>query len=263
MSQNEFVLKANDVHAHYYDYSKSIYTTAHTPLTIVCPIHGDFMQRPAKHILGKNGCPKCGTLRGAYKVRTTPLDFFTNASIIHNNTYDYSEAQYINVHDPIKILCKLHGPFFQSPTNHVHYPNQNKCPRCVITGYSRVAIEWIQYVELIDRISIQHALNGGEFKIPGTKYRADGYCVETNTIYEFYGDAYHGNMMIYKAGDTCHPFNKNISAGELYELTQTRETNIMGLGYNIVSMWEHDWNLIQRRGYYEKPEYDQPTNNNN
>ena len=34
-------------------------------------------------------------------------------------------------------------------------------------------------------VLIQHALNGGEYKIHNSMYKADGYCKETNTIYEF------------------------------------------------------------------------------
>ena len=36
-------------------------------------------------------------------------------------------------------------------------------------------------------IQIQHALNQGEFKVPGTNYRCDDYDRTNNTIYEYYG----------------------------------------------------------------------------
>ncbi len=36
-------------------------------------------------------------------------------------------------------------------------------------------------------VEIQHALNGGEKRILGTKYKADGYCESTNTVYEYNG----------------------------------------------------------------------------
>ncbi|KAK3099339.1 hypothetical protein FSP39_002841 [Pinctada imbricata] len=37
-------------------------------------------------------------------------------------------------------------------------------------------------------IQIQHALNQGEFKVPGTNYRCDGYDRTNNTIYEYYAE---------------------------------------------------------------------------
>jgi hypothetical protein len=89
-------------------------------------------------------------------------------------------------------------------------------------------------------ISIQHALNGGEYAIPGTKYRADGFCKDTNTIYEFHGDVYHGNPQLFSPNAKCHPYNDK-TAGELYKATVEREQQIKQLGYNLVVMWENDF----------------------
>ena len=44
-----------------------------------------------------------------------------------------------------------------------------------------------------DNIYIQHAINDKEYLIEGTRYHADGFCKDTNTIYEFHGDYWHGN----------------------------------------------------------------------
>lgn len=61
MSIQEFVDKANTIHNNEYDYSKiESYKNAHTPVTIVCAKHGDFLQTPNNHIYSKNGCPSCG-----------------------------------------------------------------------------------------------------------------------------------------------------------------------------------------------------------
>ena len=41
-----------------------------------------------------------------------------------------------------------------------------------------------------DPMVISHALNGGEYQIPGTNYRCDGFVKSPHgkgTIYEFYG----------------------------------------------------------------------------
>ena len=37
--------------------------------------------------------------------------------------------------------------------------------------------------------------------IPMSNYKADGYCKETNTVYEFNGDYFHGNPTIYDQTD--------------------------------------------------------------
>ena len=53
-----FIEKSNKVHNNKYDYSKSIYLNSRTELTITCPKHGEFVQKPNMHIQGE-GCPSC------------------------------------------------------------------------------------------------------------------------------------------------------------------------------------------------------------
>jgi len=107
--------------------------------------------------------------------------------------------------------------------------------------FSNKSNNWIISISKKERIYIQHALNEGEYPIPGTRYKADGYCVGTNTIYEFYGDRFHGNIKVFKPEDNCHPFDNKITAGELYQKTIEREHLIKSLGYNLVVMWESDF----------------------
>ena len=42
LTQEEFIARAKEKHGDKYDYSKVRYVNASTPVTIVCPIHGDF-----------------------------------------------------------------------------------------------------------------------------------------------------------------------------------------------------------------------------
>lgn len=55
---NSFILKAEEIHNHRYDYSKSKYKSTHLKVCIICPKHGEFWQTPSNHLRG-NGCPKC------------------------------------------------------------------------------------------------------------------------------------------------------------------------------------------------------------
>lgn len=108
--------------------------------------------------------------------------------------------------------------------------------------YSKQQIEWLNFLQKYYGINIQHACNDGEYKIPETRYHADGFCSDTNTIYEYHGDYYHGNPKIFQPDD----FNKKIKCthGELYQKTLKKEEDIRRLGYNLVTMWESDWMRI-------------------
>ena len=59
LTTEEFIKKAREVHGDKYDYSKVEYVNNQTPITIICPIHGKYPQRPGNHLRG-NGCPICG-----------------------------------------------------------------------------------------------------------------------------------------------------------------------------------------------------------
>jgi len=54
-----FIKKSNIIHEGKYDYSLSEYKGNSTPLTIICPKHGEFELTPEDHISSQRGCPKC------------------------------------------------------------------------------------------------------------------------------------------------------------------------------------------------------------
>lgn len=114
----KFIHKAKSVHGEKYDYSQVIYLTNKKPVTIICPVHGAFSQRPDNHLSGK-GCKKCG-LSNARRSRVLTLgEFLEKAKLKHGETYDYSKVNYINAHSKIVIRCAVHGEFSQEPQHHL------------------------------------------------------------------------------------------------------------------------------------------------
>jgi len=53
-----FELMSRVVHGDKYDYSKVKYLSTHRKVSIVCLKHGEFLQAPSKHLIGR-GCPIC------------------------------------------------------------------------------------------------------------------------------------------------------------------------------------------------------------
>ena len=105
---------------------------------------------------------------------------------------------------------------------------------------SRMAIAWLKRVAKEEGVHIQHADNGGEVCILDTPYRVDGYCEETNTIYEFHGDYWHGNPAVYDRD----VLRNGKTMGEYYDNTIERENVLRSMGYNLVVMWESEWRGI-------------------
>lgn len=69
-----FIARAKAVHGDKFDYSKVDYKTARVPVTIICPVHGEFQQPPDGHI--NRGCRKCADddLPGAYSLKVLSRD---------------------------------------------------------------------------------------------------------------------------------------------------------------------------------------------
>ena len=98
---------------------------------------------------------------------------------------------------------------------------------------------WLLFMEKRYLTEIQHARNIGEFVIPGTRYKADGYIKSSNTIFEFHGDFWHGNPELYDENE-MNP-RVGITYGELYNQTLAKSKIILDKGYNLIEIWENDW----------------------
>ena len=90
------------------------------------------------------------------------------------------------------------------------------------------------------RLIIKHAQNGGEYLIPDTKYKADGFNRRFNIVFEFYGDYWHGNPKIRDATSPANYYGTK-TAKEAYVETLRREKQLRSLGYHVVGIWESDW----------------------
>ena len=213
-STEQFIIKARKVHGDKYDYSSVAYTSVHQKIVITCPRHGPFLQDPNSHLRGSN-CSKCAGVG-----LSNTEDFITKARRIHGDYYDYSAVVYVKALDYVTIICPEHGLYEQTASGHLRGYG---CVQCVKKGYSQKSLRWLRQLSETQNINIHHAENGGEFRIPGTKIRVDGYCKETNTIYEFHGDAWHGNPLRYQADSRCHPLDDTKTAAELYQKTLNRE----------------------------------------
>ena len=58
LTTEQFIIKAKLVHGDKYDYSKVEYINANTKVCIICPVHGEFWQKPSNHINAKTWIPK-------------------------------------------------------------------------------------------------------------------------------------------------------------------------------------------------------------
>ena len=103
-------------------------------------------------------------------------------------------------------------------------------------NFSKMSIMWLNYMS--NGANIQHALNGGEkiLTIGDKTYKVDGFCEETNTVYEFYGCFWHGCPNCYKPNIINSKSQRDM--GTLNNQTISKRDTIKNAGYNHVSTYE-------------------------
>lgn len=140
LTTERFIERSKLIHDGRYNYSKVEYINARTNVCIICPIHGEFWQKPTHHLYSESDCPLCGKINMSNKQRKTLDVFINSANLIHGNEYDYSNVIYINRHTEVYIICPIHGGFKQTPKYHLE---GNGCPACRASKGEKMVKRWL------------------------------------------------------------------------------------------------------------------------
>ena len=154
----EFIKKAKIVHGDKYDYSKVDYNGNKKEVIIICPIHGEFLQKPNSHINKKwpSGCRDCYI----EKLSMTQEQFIQKAIEVHGNKYDYSKTKYITSKHEIEIICPNHGEFTQKAANHIYIGSGH--PAC-----NNNLVSEPLFREVLEKIFVDKF--NKEYKFPNTR----------------------------------------------------------------------------------------------
>ena len=99
------------------------------------------------------------------------------------------------------------------------------------------ALQWLHYIQDQLGRKIQKQSNLNEKKVG--PYFCDGFDPHTNTIYEFLGDFWHGNLTKYDPKTMNTKVGR--SMGDLNRDTCERLNFIKAQGYKVVAIWEDDY----------------------
>lgn len=186
----EWVAKVAPIYDYKYDYSKTKYINNKTPITVICPEHGEFYPTPANHIKGTFGCPKCAAVARHIKYAKTTEQFIMDAIAIHGNKYTYSKVDYYNKSTSVIITCPIHRDFEQTPAVHL---SGSGCPAC---SFKNQGILYSKIKEYFPNLVIKQ--EGGPTWLE--KQRFDMYCDEYRFAIEYDGEQ-HFNSVEYFGGE--------------------------------------------------------------
>jgi len=109
-------------------------------IKIICPDDGEIEQTIIQFINSPEGCIKCSKRKAALNKSKEDLDKWRysrlsnletwkkKCSEIHNDKYDYSLCtEYMGNRTIMKIICPIHGKFYQSAYKHIAGQGCKKC----------------------------------------------------------------------------------------------------------------------------------------
>ena len=149
--------------------------------------------------------------------------------------------------DPFDFLTQSEVAKTFFSRGHVHDESNENLPAISAPkkkrGWSSVSLEWMEYEAKRCNIHIQHMGNSfKEFFDPFSEAFVDGYCKDTNTVYEFYGCYWHGCPRCYDR--TKVHDRKNLPMYSIYGETMKKKSTL-SQHYNVVTMWECFWSEIR------------------
>ena len=230
----EFIKRSKEIYGFdRFNYSKCIISDGRKSKAIViCKIHGEFITDVNSHLSGKASCPNCSKNK-----KKNLIQIIEEFNRIHHNFYDYSKFVLVNTKTKGIIVCPKHGEFYQSPEVHKRGCG---CPIC--SNESFISKKECKWLDEIIKLPKSKEYRQKEIFINGQRFVVDGFNPITNTVYEFYGDYWHGNP---KKFNSLY-FNKHLNAnmGYLYNKTIERESTLNRNGFKVVSIWELDYNHL-------------------
>ncbi len=124
-NKEEIINKLKSIHGDKYEYPDFDFNTLDDKISLYCKEHGFINKKIHEHF--KYGCKKCYYKNISSSLRSSKKDFIKKSNGVHGYLYDYSLVEYKNNRTKIKIICKKHGEFEQTPSNHI---SGQGCPNC-------------------------------------------------------------------------------------------------------------------------------------
>ena len=124
----EFIWQAIQVHGYRDDLREVDYKGSNKEIQIICPKHGRVKLIACNYLKGCK-CKQCATEEAHNKFIMPFKEFLEKANTLYNNFYEYDESTYKSTQVKMRIICPIHGEFWQLPYNHLRGV---KCKFCSI-----------------------------------------------------------------------------------------------------------------------------------
>ena len=165
-------------------------------INVECKVCGHkFSKYPNDLINGKRGCPVCAMKKRNVGLSANQEHFLERVKSNRTDkglVYDYSKVRYKNMKTKVEIVCKKHGPFWQTPLNHI---NNHDCPLC---GTKRAQMKNSSDTEkYLEKIKIKRYDHGKTYDYSRVQYiniraKIEIICPEHGSFFQLPGDHLRG-----------------------------------------------------------------------
>ena len=206
-------------------YGRVKYIDFHSKVEILCNIHNEyFWQSASSHLSGK-GYPKCNKSN-----KSNTEEFIIKSRNVNGDKCGYDRTIYVDFSTPVELFCNFHKTYF------LRTPEANLKGRCCPTCSRSISQKEIAWIASLNNPNIKKDCR---IYIDKKLIIPDGFDETTNTMYEFYGDYWHGNCSKFDPNKMNYSVKKTFI--QLYNATMKREALIKSAGYNLVAIWESDY----------------------
>jgi ssDNA-binding Zn-finger/Zn-ribbon topoisomerase 1 len=159
----KFIEEAKLIHGNKYDYSKTIYKRCDIPVTIICPEHGEFKQKPINHLDGC-GCQKCSMLFSNYELELGDfIESIVGKENVIRNDRSVLNGNELDIYIPSKnIAFEFNGIYWHSEVRitdkNYHLNKTNICLKQNIQLIHIFEDEWVNKNEIC-KSRIKNLLN--------------------------------------------------------------------------------------------------------
>lgn len=145
--------ECNSIHNNKFDYSLFVYKNLNTKSVIICPIHGEFVQRLANHLSGQD-CPKCARKTTIDKVKMSKEKFVELLKEVHPNIQCVS---FVSYKEKGVFTCTKHQTIniTSTPTNILR--QEYGCQECVSEAMS--SLRRMTNTVFLSKLKIVHKSN--------------------------------------------------------------------------------------------------------
>lgn len=114
---------------------KTKYTNANSEIIVKCKKHGYFKVIASHHLNGV-GCKKCMKENKINPKKKTFEQFIEETKVKHGKRYIYDRDTFVNYNTKMRIICPIHGEFWQKPSIHIS-GNGHGCHKCKESSLER------------------------------------------------------------------------------------------------------------------------------